>query len=92
MEPNVRRMETILLRTNCPKHKVPKGIPCWHIKKNVLTPPGVENLDFYAAACGGRIKRAGFKAPISLKSVNRGNPNGLYQGNARVPQEGVRRS
>lgn len=50
--------------TSCGVHKVPTGIPCWHMPKNV---EGAEG--FYGAICGKRIRKAGFIGKISASSM-----------------------
>jgi hypothetical protein len=50
--------------TSCGVHKVPTGVPCWHMIKNVEGGEG-----FYGAICGKRIRKAGFIGKISASSM-----------------------
>lgn len=53
-------MPSILERSHCDKHNVPKGIPCFHI-------PGIRG--YKAAICNGRARSAGFVGKISAMSL-----------------------
>lgn len=58
-----KHISYILKETSCGKHRVPVGIPCYHMAK----PLG----GYYAGVCGVRIKKAGFIGQISETSMNR---------------------
>ncbi len=51
----------ILDREACDEHKMPIGIPCWHIH---TTSDG-----YKPAVCNERAKKAGFDSNISEKSL-----------------------
>lgn len=70
-EPTFERfMQTIISRGGCGRHRVPSGVPCFHI------PSGVEGSGYLSGVCNWRAKRAGFNNSISEKSLrlNRRNP------------------
>jgi hypothetical protein len=46
-------------RKSCGKHKMPIGIPCWHLDTV---------FGFRPAICGKRAKQAGYVGAISRKS------------------------
>jgi hypothetical protein len=62
-------MHRAIENTSCGKHQVPKGIPCWHMHKNV---EGAEG--YYGAICGSRIRKAGFIGKISASSMRARSP------------------
>lgn len=59
-------LPSVMDRQQCPKHKAPQGVPCFHI-------PRVKG-GYFGAVCNKRAKRAGFNAPIQERSLrmNRG--------------------
>lgn len=54
----------VLARATCDKHNAPVGVPCFHMPKAANGLSG-----YYAAACGGRIRHAGFNGRISPESM-----------------------
>lgn len=54
-------LDSVLERVDCRKHKVPTGVPCFHIYK---TTGG-----YFPAVCNKRAVRAGFNAPIRPESL-----------------------
>lgn len=56
-------LPTILSREACAKHKVPVGIPCFHIL------PGYDSQNRLAGVCDKRARRAGFNHPIGANSL-----------------------
>ena len=56
-------LHALIERTGCGIHKVPTGVPCHTLPNNVH--PQTD----YVAACGSRIKRAGFIGRISAQSM-----------------------
>jgi len=62
-------IEVVLDKTNCQKHKVPKGVPCWTI------PKGVGAFGRYAAVCGPRIRSAGFVGKVTPQSIRSKSPS-----------------
>jgi hypothetical protein len=61
IENSGKHVADILSRTECTKHKVPNGIPCWHIP--------IDGFGYRAALCGKRIKLAGYAGKISAMSM-----------------------
>lgn len=56
-------LHSLIERTGCGIHSVPAGIPCHTLPNNVN--PEAD----YVAACGSRIKKAGFVGRISAQSM-----------------------
>lgn len=59
-------------QTECPKHRVDKGTPCWSIYQS-------DTGRYLPALCGIRIKRAGFVGSISQLSLNKKAAGGRNQ-------------
>lgn len=57
-----KHLHSLIERTTCGAHNAPEGIPCWRLD-NDLTRVS------YPAACGKRIKKAGFNGKISPQSM-----------------------
>ena len=64
IENHGKHLHRAIATTSCGVHKVPTGVPCWHMIKNV---EGAEG--FYGAICGKRIRKAGFIGKISASSM-----------------------
>jgi len=56
-------LHALIARTECDVHKVPTGIPCYHIPNNMNTEA------YYVGACGSRIRSGGFNGKISPQSM-----------------------
>jgi hypothetical protein len=56
-------LHSLIERTGCGIHSVPAGIPCHTLPNNV------DPQTDYVAACGSRIKKAGFVGRISAQSM-----------------------
>lgn len=56
-------LHALIERTGCGIHSVPAGVPCHTLPNNVN--PETD----YVAACGSRIKKAGFIGRISAQSM-----------------------
>ena len=67
-----QHIKEILSRTTCEKHKVPKGIPCFHIKFDTLEAYG-------PAICNDRVVKAGFVGTISPSSQSRSQKSSSRQ-------------
>jgi hypothetical protein len=69
-KPNTgEHIKDIVSRTECKKHKVPTGVPCFHIKFDSVNAYG-------AAICNDRVVKAGFVGQISSGSSSRSSrPN-----------------
>ena len=64
-KPNTgEHIDDIVNRTTCEKHKVPKGVPCFHIHYDTAEKYG-------PAVCGPRITKAGFNGSIQPSSLSR---------------------
>lgn len=64
IENHGQHMHRAIDTTSCGVHKVPEGVPCWHMPKNV---EGAEG--YYGSICGKRIRKAGFIGKISAASM-----------------------
>lgn len=56
-------LHSLIERTGCGIHSVPAGVPCHTLLNNVN--PQTD----YVAACGSRIKKAGFNGRVSAQSM-----------------------
>lgn len=65
-------------RVGCGFHKVPVGVPCHTLPNNVN--PQTD----YVAACGSRIKKAGFNGRISAQSMRTEAPRKSGTGDKRT--------
>lgn len=59
-------VERIMNRESCDNHKVPLGVPCWHIHTT--------SAGYKPAICNERAIRAGCNSPISEKAVQLNRP------------------
>ena len=59
-----KHLRDLIERVGCGRHQVPKGVPCYHLPKNVRGDGG-----YYPGACGVRIKKGGFVGKISPQSM-----------------------
>lgn len=64
---------TILERTECPQHKVPLGIPCFHVDYDTVEGYG-------AGVCNNRVARAGYNGEITSFSLRQKNSGGRNDG------------
>lgn len=56
-------LPTILDRLGCGRHKVPVGVPCFHVVR--------DGFGRGAGICNYRAKKAGFNHPVDPKSLRR---------------------
>jgi len=67
---NGEHISEVVNRTSCERHKVPKGIPCFHVYYDTRDALG-------PAVCGARVVKAGFNGTI--------NPSSLSKSSKRQP-------
>lgn len=64
-----KHIQSIISRVECKKHRVPEGIPCYHLR--------LDSVEGYGAGvCGPRIKLAGFVGQISAMSLRKTETRG----------------
>jgi hypothetical protein len=56
-------LHALINRIGCGIHKVPVGVPCYHLPNNMTSEA------YYVGACGSRVKRAGYNGKISPQSM-----------------------
>jgi hypothetical protein len=76
-ENNGVHVHALIERTACSHHNVPVGVPCHTLPNNVN--PQTD----YVAACGSRIRKAGFNGRISAQSMRTEAPRKSGQGGKR---------
>jgi len=63
-----RKIREILEKTDCKRHKVPEGIPCFHLRMD-------SHEGYYAAICNTRATKIYNGAPAESRLPFRRNPN-----------------
>lgn len=54
----------VMARKACERHRVPEGVPCFHVPKK-------DESGYFAGVCNDRAIRAGFNNPIRPESLDR---------------------
>lgn len=75
LENDGKHLSRILQITTCRKHKAQEGDPCF-----VIDPGTSPHKDSLFAACGARVKRAGYNGKISATSFQVKRSNNSSEG------------
>lgn len=73
-----KHLSEVLNKAACKKHNAGLGIPCFHTPKNSFGQSG-----YYAAACGSRIRKAGYVGTISHESMRSKAPTKKTDGDRK---------